>query len=85
MPAAENGRTEVTMSRKVVAITGASRGIGKAIALKYAKEGYDTAICCHSREDALQAAKQEIEKLSVNCITFVGDIGIYKNAAAFLI
>lgn len=74
---------EIIMSRKVVVVTGASRGIGKAIALKYAKEGYDIAICCRSREKELLAAKREIEAFSVRCITFTGDIGIYKNAAAF--
>ena len=32
------------MEKKVVYITGGSRGIGKAIAKKFAKEGYDLAI-----------------------------------------
>ena len=40
------------MAQKVVAVTGASRGIGKAIALQYAQKGYHVAICCrkHDRE-----------------------------------
>ena len=61
---------EIIMSRKVVVVTGASRGIGKAIALKYAKKGYDTAICCRSREKELLAVRREIEAFSVRCITF---------------
>ena len=71
------------MSQKVVAITGASRGIGKAIALKYAREGCDVAICCHTQADKLLAVKQEILALSVDCITFTGDMGNYETASAF--
>ena len=66
------------MSQKVVAITGASRGIGKAIALKYAREGYHVAICCHTQADKLMAVQQEILALSVDCITFIGDMGNYE-------
>lgn len=71
------------MSKKVVAITGASRGIGKAIALKYAKEGYNLAICCHTRTEELLAVQKEIENHSANCIIFTGDMGNFKEAAAF--
>ena len=38
------------MSRKTVLVTGASRGIGKAIALKYAGKGYNTVITCIHRK-----------------------------------
>ncbi len=39
------------MARKTVLVTGASRGIGKAIAVKFAKKGYNVAISCvHSKE-----------------------------------
>ncbi len=79
----KSGRMGVSMSKKVVAITGASRGIGKAIALKYAKEGYDIAICCRSRKNELLAVKQEIENMSVNCLSYIGDIGVYQNSVAF--
>ena len=32
------------MPRKTVLVTGASRGIGKAVAVKFAKKGYNVAI-----------------------------------------
>ena len=32
------------MSRKTVLVTGASRGIGKAIAIKFARKGYNVVI-----------------------------------------
>ena len=66
------------MSNKVAAITGCSRGIGRAIALKYAKEGYDVAICCHSQKQKLDEVCQEIQALGRSCLAFVGDLGSEK-------
>lgn len=63
------------MPRKTVLITGASRGIGKAIAIKFAREGYNVAISCISREDRLLAVKKEIESYHTSCLTFLGDAG----------
>ena len=42
------------MSNKIAVITGASRGIGRAITLKYAQMGYDVAICCHHNKERLE-------------------------------
>ena len=39
---------------KVAIITGGSRGIGRGIALAYAKEGADIAFSYHSNEKAAQ-------------------------------
>lgn len=71
------------MSQKVVAVTGASRGIGKEIAIKYAQMGYQLAICCRSRIDELNEVKEIIESYEVNCLSFVGDMGDEKNSEAF--
>ena len=51
------------MPRKTVLVTGASRGIGKAIAVKFAKKGYNVAISCVHREDRLLQTQKEIEML----------------------
>lgn len=48
---------------KVCFITGASRGIGKGIALAYANEGAKTIIGYHSNEDMAKNVKNEIDKL----------------------
>lgn len=59
------------LNEKVALITGASRGIGRAIAQKFAKEGaYIAAIYCGSEQKALEL-KDEIEKNG-------GKINIYK-------
>ena len=63
------------MPRKTVLVTGASRGIGKAIAVKFAKKGYNVAISCVHREDRLLQAKKEIEAFQVSCLAYRGDMG----------
>ena len=63
------------MPRKTVLITGASRGIGKAIAVKFAREQYNIAISCISREPSLMEVKEEIQSCGVPCLTFLGDAG----------
>lgn len=66
------------MPRKTVLITGASRGIGKAIAIKFARENYNVAISCISRENSLLEVKKEIESFHTPCVTFLGDAGDMK-------
>ncbi len=63
------------MERKVVLVTGASRGIGRAIALTFAKNGYHVIINCLKSVDALSNLEQTIKTFGVRCISFVGDVG----------
>lgn len=62
------------MNKKVL-ITGASHGIGKAAAIRFAREGYTLILNCMHSEKELQTLKTEIQtQYSVDCLTFVGDI-----------
>ena len=63
------------MSRKTVLVTGASRGIGKAIAVKFAKKGYNVAISCIRTKDRLLQTQKEIEGFQVPCLAYLGDMG----------
>jgi 3-oxoacyl-[acyl-carrier protein] reductase len=48
---------------KTVLVTGSSRGIGKAIALYLAKQGFDLVIHCRSQRAQADAVQAEIEQL----------------------
>ena len=59
---------------KVAFITGATRGIGKAIALELAKEGYNIALNYRTQNEALETLKKEIIELGVECYPVQGDV-----------
>lgn len=59
-------------------ITGASRGIGQAIAIAFAQVGYQLVITCSKSEAELLSLKQLlIDRYDANVLTSVGDIGNY--------
>lgn len=61
-----------------VLVTGASRGIGKAIALTFAKAGYDLIITSHTSNEALSEVEALILETSVRCLKVQSDIGSYE-------
>lgn len=64
------------MNKKTVLVTGASRGIGRAIALTFAKRGYHVFLNCNRSVNELEMVCSEIESLSVgSCEMVVGDVG----------
>ncbi len=57
-----------------VLITGASRGIGKAIAIYLADNGYNLILHCSKNPERLEELKSEIISKGVNCRTLAFDI-----------
>ena len=67
---------------KTALITGASRGIGAAIARKFGSCGYNLALCCRNSTDKLQALADELHaSYGVEVLCFEGDVGDFAFAA----
>ncbi|PKM95101.1 MAG: 3-oxoacyl-ACP reductase [Firmicutes bacterium HGW-Firmicutes-1] len=69
------------MLKKTVLITGASRGIGKAIALKFAKENYNVIINCSSSLQELLAVSEEVKRLGADCLPILADVSDYESVS----
>ena len=64
------------MKNKTAFVTGASRGIGAAVAGHLAAVGYDLGIMCEKNTDALVALGDKLsEAYGIRVITFKGDVG----------
>ncbi|MBH9551596.1 3-ketoacyl-ACP reductase FabG2 [Inhella gelatinilytica] len=48
---------------QTILVTGSSRGIGRAIALRLARDGYDVVVHCRSRRDEAEAVVAEVRAL----------------------
>ena len=59
---------------KTALITGASRNIGRAIALAFAAEGADLALNTRVNQDELDAVVAECKKIGVRAVPVLGDI-----------
>jgi 3-oxoacyl-[acyl-carrier protein] reductase len=69
-------KTNMSLQDKIAIVTGASRGIGAAIAKAYAKEGANVAIvyASPSSTEQAEAVKKEIEELGRKAILIQTDL-----------
>jgi len=75
-------KMNLELQDKVVMVTGASRGIGKAIALGFAEEGAQLSICGRTKE-TLTNAEEEIETYGVNVLSTIADVTKGEEAKVF--
>ncbi len=71
------------MQRKLALITGASRGIGRAAAMKFAENGFDLILTCFQNTELLQELSEQLqEQFKIQCLPFTGDMGCFSEAEA---
>lgn len=68
------------LSGKTALVTGATRGIGRAIALRFASEGADVAFTYRSQHEAAQTLVAEIEAIGVRAKAYTSDAASFDDA-----
>lgn len=69
---------------KVAIITGATRGIGRAIALRFAHEGCDIAFCGRSRNENMIAVEEELNAIGIKARGYAADVADLESAQQFV-
>jgi NAD(P)-dependent dehydrogenase (short-subunit alcohol dehydrogenase family) len=67
---------------KTAIITGGDSGIGRAVAIAFAKEGADIAILYLNEHQDAQETQQRVQQLGSRCLLLAGDIGQKQFCAA---
>ena len=68
------------LAGKTALITGATRGIGRAIALRFAAEGADVAFTYRSQHEAAQSLVSELEAKGVRAKAYTSDAASFEDA-----
>lgn len=69
---------------KCALITGATRVIGKQIAITLAKQGYNIALNYRKENEELENTKKEIEKIGVQILAVKGDVANFEDCENFV-
>jgi NAD(P)-dependent dehydrogenase (short-subunit alcohol dehydrogenase family) len=73
-PVFEKERDALRLRNKIAVITGGDSGIGKAVAIAFAKEGADIVIAYHEDNEDARSTAARIESIGQQCLLIPGDI-----------
>ena len=73
--------TDLGLKGRAALVTGASRNIGRAIALALAEAGASIAIVARSDREAAEAVAREVEAFGVKAKVLIGDVASEADAA----
>ena len=71
----EKHRGSGKLENKVALITGGDSGIGRAVAIAFAKEGADISVVYLEEEKDAKETQRLVEERGANCILVAGDVG----------
>lgn len=74
-PSTENYQGSGKLNGKVALITGGDSGIGRAVAIAFAREGADVVIVYLNEHDDANETRRLVEEAGQNCLTLAGDVG----------
>ena len=69
---------------KTAIITGATRGIGRAIALRFAQEGCDIAFCGRSRNENMIAVEEELNAMGIKARGYAANVADLESSQQFV-
>ena len=71
-------------SRKAALVTGSAKGVGRAIVLALAEDGYDVAVHYRRSREEAEAVAAATRRLGANAVTLAGDVTVEEEARALV-
>jgi 3-oxoacyl-[acyl-carrier protein] reductase len=73
-----------TLNNKVALVTGSTRGIGRAIAIRYAEEGANVIVNGSRSIDEAKSVVNEIKAQGGSAIYVIGDVSTLKGVSSII-
>lgn len=72
------------LNKKVALVTGGAKGIGKAIVLKLAEQGFSIVVNYRSSSNVIEELISEVEKRGSKAVAVCGDVSVFEDAKSIV-